>query len=190
MYDRTGSNHLTVEGGKWVDGQSGGALAFDEPGEQATVRRPEGLTIGPDESVTIDFYVRGDLSNSTANFPRVFVAAGETGNVAVYGNKNADRLVARVTDDQEQKLLLFDGGSTTFAEWTRLTLIVDRGEDVVRLYRNGELSDSTQAPDLGRITIDSRVAFGDTPNKDGSTNIAVDEFRMYEGIREPGTERE
>ena len=177
--DPVGGDTAAVDNASWVDGVGGSALQFD--GDGSTVVRDHAAQGIANESFTVSFWIRGDLTESDASFPTALYREGTQGSGygfwARAGGENSDFGV-RVDDTQNNDVRAFGIETARFEEWTMITAVVDREQAEIRLYRNGSLATAVDAARLGPVADDGQLAIGGRPGSQYST-ARLDSIRVY-----------
>jgi hypothetical protein len=177
--DSVGGGSGAVTDAKWVAGVEGTALKFD--GDGSTVvedKTAQGIANG---SFTVSFWVRGDLTDSAADFPTVLSREGSQGSGygfwARSGGESSDFGV-RVDDIVGNDVRVFGIETTQFEAWTMVTAVVDREQEEIRLYRNGSLTTAVDAAVLGPVEDTGRLAIGGRIGSQYST-ATLDSIQIY-----------
>jgi len=176
-YDYARGRRLFGTAGRWTDGVQGSALEF-EPGEGGVAVDGQPYGVGNNESLTVSFYIRGDLSTNTdqrRTVVRYQAGRGTYYDVGSRGQWN-DFGVTMWGDDGRARNYGIE--STTFESWTHVAVMVDRASDELRLYWNGSLVSTTDLDDVGEIYDGGQLLIAPQNSDGGARSIVLDEIRV------------
>jgi len=179
-YDRWGGNHMHLEGTVWTaDGMS-----YRNGSSTAIVENGLFLSVGPNESLTIELTFRGNLSESPGRYPTLFSASGD-GRIGLWARTGANDFGVRIDDDDGDDLRLFGIERTEFDSSTTVTVVLDRESDELRLYENGSLAGTRDAGRLNAVTLDGRIGVGTGWDPTSEAAVVVSDLRVYNSSRPP-----
>ncbi|MFD1646071.1 STT3 domain-containing protein [Haloarchaeobius litoreus] len=182
VYDLSSGQHASIDGATWADGSSGSALSFDGEDDVATVPNPDEIAIGPNESLTVSVVLRGDLTASGERLPRVLeYGSGDTGRFGIWARTSLNDFGVRFDDVEGDQVKNFGINGTSFDDWTRITVVLDREVDEVRLYRNDTLVSTRDASQLDAIRTDGELRFGGRPGSQYAS-MTLDDVRVYHDV--------
>jgi Tol biopolymer transport system component len=140
-HDSFGSHDGTVEGAEWVEaGKYGSALEFD--GEESCVRVPSAADLQLSEALTLEAWARPETEQTWA--PLVFKETPEFLSYALYlGASESGKAAGFVADEPYVYSAVASSEALPTETWSHLAL-TSNGE-LLRLYVNGELVDTTSA---------------------------------------------
>jgi len=177
--DPVGGNTATVDNAEWIDGVQGSALQFD--GDGSTLVTDDNAGGIANNSFTVSFWIRGNLTDSDGDFPTVLYREGSQGSGygfwARLSGENSDFGI-QVDDTQDNSVRAFGIEAARFKEWTMITAVLDREQEEIRLYRNGSLASTADAAGLGPVTDDRRLVIGGRSSSRYST-ASLDSIRVY-----------
>jgi dolichyl-diphosphooligosaccharide--protein glycosyltransferase len=174
-FDRWGGYNAELSGGDWITGSSGPARSLRR---NATATANFQTAVGPEESLTIDFTIRGNLTATGSSYPNVFYAQHQ-GSIGAWARQPAGDFGVRFDDADGTALRLFPVEQTQFKGWTRFTVALDREQDELRLYRNGTIIGTRDASNFGRVYI-NQITFGSAKSGEyGDAAVDIDEVRIY-----------
>lgn len=184
VYDRVGGNRGQIEGANWTSGVSNSGLLFDGDDDRVRIRRPyvdNHQLMGERDSVSIAFWIRGDLSTSDSQYPTVLSQQTRDGKASFgfWGRlATSDDFGVRFNDVNGTAVRNFGIESTNFPNWTLVVATLNRDTGELSLYRNKTLVATVDASNLGRIQnngIFTMGARGDTQH----ASIRLDDIRVY-----------
>jgi len=180
--DPVGGHTGTVEHAEWVAGVEGTALQFDGTGATA-VEDPSAQGIA-NESFTVSFWLRGNLTAADTDFPTALYRDGD----GIYGfwARGGDDFGLRVVDSTGEGVRAFGIEQTRFDEWTMITGVLDRERNEVRLYENKTLATTEDATALGRIDDAGQLTIGGRL-RDQYAPVAIDDIRIYATALDEGS---
>jgi len=160
--------------GRWTDGINRGAIAFGNGSVEVTSNDslPQ---IGPNESFTVSLYIKGNFSATDDTYPRVL----QSSQFGFWARNDALDFGIRIDNaDSDSDVRNFGIKQTDFQSWTHVAAVLDRSNDELRLYRDGELVSTRHAAEIGEIRnalpnrLGPRATLRENP-------MAIDELRVY-----------
>jgi len=174
-HDRWGGNHLLVNGSAWTqDGlviSNGYVARGSENGEF--------MSLSANESLRLEFTIRGNLSESPRTLPGVISARGD-GRIRVWARTDKNTFGIGIDDDEGDSARLFDIQSTAFDSPTQVTVVLDRSSDELRLYRNDSLVGTRDASEIDAVTVDRPITVGGFPGA-ATSPVILSDLRVYNG---------
>jgi dolichyl-diphosphooligosaccharide--protein glycosyltransferase len=177
-HDRVGGYPGTVEGATWVDGVNGSALSFDGVDDRVQIE-DAAPTLAEDESLTVAFWLKGNLSAADARYPTVFDGTGNSSRIGFWARSNADDFGVRIDDRSGADVRNFGVNRTTFEEWTHITAVLDRSSDELRLYADGRLVRQVDASGLGSVKTTGSLSLGAGVRGDFAP-VVFDDVRIFD----------
>jgi hypothetical protein len=175
--DRWGGHTFYVRDPNWVDG----GIDISRSSLQ-TIQDGSFMSVGRNESFTLQFTLQGDLSASPKPDPSVLSATG-SGAVQVYAQTDDRSLAIRIIDDQGDTIKIAGIQRTRFPSATTISVVFDREANRIRLYTNNSLVREYNAGRLDAISVDERVRVGGFTTN-GSRPVVLSDMRFYTAVNE------
>lgn len=169
------SGTTTTVGGDWVDGVVGSGLSLADEGGAFTLNRSADMT--DEQSVTVTFWLRGDLGASRSQVPTVLLGLDESGGLG-YGfwSTNASGRLGMTVAGTDGRANNFGIQQTSFETWTHVVGVVDGQANELRLYRNGTLVATETAP-VGAVSVEDLLVGRRVSG--GRAAVSIDDLRIY-----------
>ncbi|HWM62688.1 MAG TPA: LamG domain-containing protein, partial [Solirubrobacterales bacterium] len=175
-HDSAANHDGVVEGAEWAGGRFGPGLEFDaEAEDRVSIPGTEDLQL---EDFTVEAWVRPYEARLRA--PAVAKLDAEDYGYALYagGDEAAGHAEGDVFDGEEIDSFVVDPEALPVNRWSHIA--VTSGEEVMRLYVDGQVVDSGPAPNVsaggdGPLQIGGNDAFGEPESFEGK----IDEVRIY-----------
>lgn len=174
--DPIGNRRVSVDTDSWTRGVRESAVSFRE--KSSSIRVDDGMAeIGSSESLTVAFWVKGDLSDSPYQYPTAVTTSGQTSQIWVGARKPAGTFGVQVTGADGTTVRNYAIEETNFEEWTLVVAVLDRDDGELKLYRNGTLVGNRDAARVGEIREQTLYIGGHS--KSHRLSASVDDVRVY-----------
>lgn len=174
-YDTAGSNDGDISNATYTSGVNESALEFDGESANVTVVDNPSLNFGASDSFTITGWV--NIEEHTG---------GAQGLVAKRNNKSTG-YIFHIGDEGQLGTKIGDGnssvqsklGTVPTGEWTHVAGVVDRDDQMITQYINGEKLGTENISNIGSVASSSGLSLGDGTSHNYKVAGAQDEFRIY-----------
>jgi hypothetical protein len=177
-YDWAGGRHLEGLSGMWTDGAVESGLQV--PGDSTPLRiDSSSFGIGVEESLTVAFFLRGDLLETGGTFPNALFYQSSAGKYGLWARRKHPDFGIRFDDTTGTSVASFGIQTATFDNWHHVAACLDRPSSEVRLYFDGELvgRNANNLADFGGIESPGTLALGVEERFD--VPLAFDELRLF-----------
>lgn len=174
--DPVGDHEAYIEYATWTDGVAGNALTFDGTGA-TEIRNDPGANIAND-SFTVSFWLKGDLTAGEAELPTALYRTGD-GAYGFWTDGEQETVGFHVEDIDGHQYSNTGINRTSFDEWTMITGVFDRERGELKLFENDELVETVEAADIGEVGDTGRFALGGRPWAQFAP-VSIDSVRFYE----------
>ena len=174
----------------WISGREGGGISWD--GASSTWGQvPHNTVYDPGAGdFSYEFWVRGDIMASGEAYPRIMDKNGGTGvssGWGIWGRSTAGVPIAwgpRFDDTTLAIVSVFTEAQTVFSDWTHFAVVLDRGNNLLSFYKNGEVSGTADITGFGTVssTVDLLVAAATLGSSQWMT-ADLDDIRFWSTAR-------
>lgn len=175
-YDRVGGFNGEISGASRVSGVNGSALSFDGTDDSVVIGDNEqSALIDGNSSVTVSFWIRGNLEEASSEYPTVFYYQSPGQRVVFSSRPNGFGVTV---GDETESRGNFGIDDSTFERWTRVTAVVDTQNSETRLYRNDTLVSVSNITGIDRVG-DTGTLYVGSGIEDKFAPAQIDDLRIY-----------
>ena len=176
-YDLSRNKHQSSLIATWNTGKHGKSIYFNA-GSSSRLNTGWKPAIGANDCISISFWVKA-APGATNIIAGIGMTAGAWRRIQINWSSNKVRLYVR--DDASHVVQYTTQATLADNTWHHMVAIVDPGNDIIKIYVDGEL-DGSSSGTLGAITLTANdLTFGCLHNSGGYSNYTscyVDEIRI------------